>query len=356
MPAIKRFGRSGRSAQDTMEACRRSLYSAAAAQALAKRIPGADPEASFLAALLMDVGVLAMGQVIGEKYCAVVRGAEHHSDLPRLETERFGFNHAVVGTLLTRQWKVPDNLAGAIQYHHDPVAAPVENGARDMAKLIRLAALCADVFIEHNPLWPISEAYRISAVDFSLSKGTLGEVLEELARETRRLGAAFEIRIDPSATFARAQEIAARQVQECIADMNDASVAAPLPMPPNVLNQRREQRQKRSGTVNMFACSGATVGREMKASLRDISPTGIGLTLGVPLAPGFQFVVALRRGGQRLTAIQYEVRHCRANDLEDQFAVGAELTRVLREADLMIDSSEDSPLHRIGRKLLGRRD
>lgn len=339
-----------------MEACRRSLYSAAAAQALAKRIPGADPEASFLAALLMDVGVLAMGQVIGEKYCAVVRGAEHHSDLPRLETERFGFNHAVVGTLLTRQWKVPDNLAGAIQYHHDPVAAPVENGARDMAKLIRLAALCADVFIEHNPLWPISEAYRISAVDFSLSKGTLGEVLEELARETRRLGAAFEIRIDPSATFARAQEIAARQVQECIADMNDASVAAPLPMPPNVLNQRREQRQKRSGTVNMFACSGATVGREMKASLRDISPTGIGLTLGVPLAPGFQFVVALRRGGQRLTAIQYEVRHCRANDLEDQFAVGAELTRVLREADLMIDSSEDSPLHRIGRKLLGRRD
>jgi hypothetical protein len=65
-------------------------------------------------------------------------------------------SHSEVGAVLAKQWQLPASFIEPIRFHHDPGAAP-EGAARAVARVARLSGLCADIFVEHNPLWPISE-------------------------------------------------------------------------------------------------------------------------------------------------------------------------------------------------------
>ena len=41
-----------------------------------------------------------------------------------VETRILKFNHAQVGSILLKEWKLPPSLVAAINYHHDPLNAP----------------------------------------------------------------------------------------------------------------------------------------------------------------------------------------------------------------------------------------
>src|SRR6185503_1142950 len=83
-------------------------------------------------------------------------------------------------------------------------------------------------------------------------------------------------------------------------------------------------------------------------------PSGIELRFDEPLEAGSQFILGLRRGGRRATVVLYRVRHCQPSSApETGHVVDAALVRVLRERDLLNDAAADTPLHRLGRVLLG---
>ena len=97
---------------------RRALVAATAARALADAMRQPMAEEIFLAALLQDVGMLALDQAVPDLY----RGGESlqrdHAALAEHERKRLQADHAEVGGWLMKAWNLPPRLYRAIEHSH----------------------------------------------------------------------------------------------------------------------------------------------------------------------------------------------------------------------------------------------
>ena len=76
-------------------------------------------ERFFLAGLLHDIGRLIMLKYLPfQAKEALLKAKRTNSLLCETEEEVIGFNHAVMGSILVKEWKLPAILENAIQYHH----------------------------------------------------------------------------------------------------------------------------------------------------------------------------------------------------------------------------------------------
>jgi putative nucleotidyltransferase with HDIG domain len=91
------------------------------AQLISKRIFGQEGDDVFLAAILHDIGLIVEDQVVPEEFhkaCqAYVSGNQEL--LYAGEDEIIGTNHAKVGAIMAKDWKLQDQVAEAIRYHHN---------------------------------------------------------------------------------------------------------------------------------------------------------------------------------------------------------------------------------------------
>jgi len=85
------------------------------------------PEA-FAAALLHDVGKLLLARYLDSETITFVQRACEEAGYTSEEAERevLQVDHAELGALVTRRWKLPEPISLAIQYHHSPFSAPDE--------------------------------------------------------------------------------------------------------------------------------------------------------------------------------------------------------------------------------------
>jgi diguanylate cyclase (GGDEF)-like protein len=98
----------------------RALLSALTARVLAERLRRTDTEQVFLAALLQDIGVLALERVMPELYEGMASGPFAHRSALDLERQALGGDHAEVGGWLLTRWALPDPIPGAVAASHDP--------------------------------------------------------------------------------------------------------------------------------------------------------------------------------------------------------------------------------------------
>lgn len=119
---------------------RRTIYSAAGARLLAKRVRRCDPEEAFIGALLQDVGMLATHAALGDAYVRVLAMApDDHDELSKTEMTALGFDHASVGSKLMEKWKLPPQVIECTRRHHQPDQADPAH-----AVLVQLVALGMD--------------------------------------------------------------------------------------------------------------------------------------------------------------------------------------------------------------------
>ncbi len=100
-------------------------------------------EEGFLAGLLQDMGLLVLDQVMPAETGALVNQALRHCELPRLEQERYGTDHAEVGAWLADRWSLPKAHRAVIRWHHDPESCDID----EAIGLVRIAAV-ADLIAE----------------------------------------------------------------------------------------------------------------------------------------------------------------------------------------------------------------
>jgi diguanylate cyclase (GGDEF)-like protein len=163
---------------------KRSLISAVAAQELARAIRLPHAEEAFLAGLLQDIGVLALGQASGDKYAGIVtKAATDHQRLIELERAELECDHAEVGRWLLTRWNLPEVLRAAVGHSHAHAEGVAEGETQlaDMLRVVALSGWIADIWIRHDAAAATEIARDRAQCIMGLSPDRLEPILAQVA-------------------------------------------------------------------------------------------------------------------------------------------------------------------------------
>ncbi|MDQ3572640.1 MAG: HDOD domain-containing protein [Actinomycetota bacterium] len=125
-----------------------------------------------VAALVHDVGRLVLGELYGPEFGVACRRREGPDDRVRRERRELGIDHALVGAVLVRRWRLADRVAQAVEGHHAP-------DAKGLAAAVRLA----DQIVHRAAGDPVSpDAMKLAAEALGLGDDALRELLFEYPR------------------------------------------------------------------------------------------------------------------------------------------------------------------------------
>jgi len=117
-----------------------ALTRAVSARMLAEQHFGAQPDEAFLAALIDDIGMLALLGQLGEKYARFLANAwDEPVDVRVLERDALGFDHGQVTVALLAQWNLPATLVHAVQASHR--SEEIDESVIDQAQLVQVLQL-----------------------------------------------------------------------------------------------------------------------------------------------------------------------------------------------------------------------
>ena len=155
-----------------------SVCSACAARIVAKvsnrrQLPGV-----FTAGLLHDVGRAALWEVAPEK-CKKIDNSFTGMDLLNAEQDLVGLSHVEAGYELALHWGLPNEIAQAIRFHHQPELA---TEARDHVAIVAIADVMVQASgsqLEDNPdiFVPHMATLEILGLDLENAEAMLDEYL-----------------------------------------------------------------------------------------------------------------------------------------------------------------------------------
>ena len=100
---------------------RHSVACAVSARVIATLRRAANVEYFFLAGLLHDIGRLIMFKEVPTEISEAMQLAQKEQQLlHKVEKEVLGFDHAKLGGMLLKDWKLPPQLIESTAYHHHP--------------------------------------------------------------------------------------------------------------------------------------------------------------------------------------------------------------------------------------------
>ncbi|CAN5441928.1 hypothetical protein BH10PLA1_BH10PLA1_21980 [soil metagenome] len=179
---------------------KRSIYAATAARTIAAKINVVQQEEAFLAALLKDIGMLVLDQVLGDRYGDIHNKITTHTDLIAAETEALGMTHADAGGFLAEQWKLPPLLTVPIANHHTTEAVK-DPALKKMAELVELSGFCADVFVDEQAAVSIARVRKACMKLYKMAEPEADALLDEIGKRTKEVAGLFEINIGKSADY-----------------------------------------------------------------------------------------------------------------------------------------------------------
>jgi signal transduction histidine kinase/ActR/RegA family two-component response regulator len=166
------------------------------ARELGARLGRPDPESDLVAALLCDLGMLALREACPEEYNRIL---EHptpiliHSQCA-LEAELLGLTHAEVSAAVLKSWHLPPEITEAVRYHHDPEgAASLGPVIRQGARLLCFAGRVGQLEVAAGDTVLKQDVVDQAQTHFGLGENELGAFLESLAAKTSDLAAVLRI-------------------------------------------------------------------------------------------------------------------------------------------------------------------
>lgn len=135
------------------------------------------PDQAYLAGLFHDCGVALLMQRFATYCKSMGLDGGRWPDLTE-EDRRFNADHAVIGYLVGRHWKLPDFICDSIRFHHD-LAGAENHAARTMVAILSLAEHIHLRDLHYpNPAWEGARALVASELGFS--DDTLAEFSDEI--------------------------------------------------------------------------------------------------------------------------------------------------------------------------------
>jgi two-component system cell cycle response regulator len=210
-----------------------SLARAVAAHTLSTRFHIGIPAEVFVAALLSDLGSLALATVHPRDYTEILRARETETAAGRalLEQRRFGIDHREVTAAMLRQWMLPEIFAVAAA-SIGSVEPPPADGRRGptLTHVLWIAARFATAFVlpEDKPL--DAEMVQKALGQFpEWNNQELGTIWSEMAESWRRWGNLLDIVTTAVPPYGTGPIAAARVRRDPIA-VRAPSADAPAPV------------------------------------------------------------------------------------------------------------------------------
>jgi HD-like signal output (HDOD) protein len=174
---------------DPGDFCRHSVCTALAAEVLAERTEGVDPQTAYTAGLVCDMGKLAVAHSC-HAFFPAIRDRQVSAGCSWIQAERdvLGYDHAQVGAQLLRSWRFPAALVDGAEYISHPADAP--EASRQLVALLHAAKLLATSFgpgvADDGFLFELNESL-LTGAGFSpaLLESALPEILERSSTRLR---------------------------------------------------------------------------------------------------------------------------------------------------------------------------
>ncbi len=171
---------------------RRALIAATAARALADAMHQSMAEEIFLAALLQDVGILALDKAVPDLYRGTESLQRDHAALAAHEKKRLQVDHAEIGGWLMRTWNLPERLHRAIEHSHRVDLSTTGEPAQIFERCVALSGPVADLFLLDPQDRRFAETALCVERSLGMDKTAFGQVLGTVGAMLPETEAIFE--------------------------------------------------------------------------------------------------------------------------------------------------------------------
>ncbi|MEE2840751.1 MAG: HDOD domain-containing protein [Acidobacteriota bacterium] len=191
---VKSLRRDSTEGADLSRFWRRSPISGVAARQLGQWATLPDPEALFLAALLQDIGTLALRTAFSRKYPPLLaRSQDDHRALIALEQAELGTDHAEVGGWLAQLWQLPGIYEISLRGSHDPDQASVYGDLLTFVKTVAVSGLLAEIWVIEDPTAAMPHASSNAEQMLQMEAEDVQSAVTEISQALPGTSTLFEI-------------------------------------------------------------------------------------------------------------------------------------------------------------------
>jgi diguanylate cyclase (GGDEF)-like protein len=257
---------------------RRALLAATAARALGDAMRQSLAEEIFLAALLQDVGMLALDQAVPDLYSAGESLQRNHGALAEHEKQRLQVDHAQVGGWLMKGWNLPERLHRAITHSHQLQLNFSSEPAQIFDRCVALSGPVADLFTLEPEQRQFAETALCAERSLGLDKMAFGQVLGTVGAMIPETEAIFETELTakqhPELILEPAREVLMLRSLHALREINTLRTAAESPSSRTLELEEETRRDSLTGIYNR-AHLDQFLGREFDNSTRHKWPLSI---------------------------------------------------------------------------------
>ncbi len=113
--------------------------------AIIKEIPDTEREQYFVGGLLHDLGKIPLAHMFPVAYNEIIKpGSTGHVPASVDENKAFGMNHARVGGIIAKKWRLGEIMTDCLEFHHEPQSSNPKT--RLTVQIIAMANLFSNFF------------------------------------------------------------------------------------------------------------------------------------------------------------------------------------------------------------------
>jgi len=257
---------------------RRALVAATAARALGDAMHQSLAEEIFLAALLQDVGILALDKAMPDLY----RGGESiqsdHAALAAHEKKRLQVDHAEIGGWLMQNWNLPERLHRAIAHSHHVDFSVTAEPAQIFERCVALSGPVADLFLREPQHRHFAETALSAERSLAMDKTAFGQVLGTVGSMLPETEAIFETNLlteqHPELILEQAREALMLRSLHALREINTLRAVAEISNSRALELEEETRRDAMTGVYNR-AYLDQVLAREFEHSTRHKWPLSV---------------------------------------------------------------------------------
>ena len=233
---------------------RRGVLSGVWAKLLASEIGRRDAEEIFLAALLQDIGMLAIDKVAPETYEGVPFQDMDHERLAKHEAEELGADHAAVGSWLLSTWNMPAHLNHALAVSHDAGGGDMDAEYKSFGQCVALSGALADVWVHSHDEIALKRVAAMVHHNLEIHPKRLAEMFEQISEQLPVTESIFDMELfdaDQTASIMEsAQEILMIRNLSVLSEVQDLQKQTTQLQDENVALKEESSRDALTGVFN----------------------------------------------------------------------------------------------------------